>query len=278
MREKVWFEAPTLGAERAGIVTTPAFMRRFNNSRSRIRALTDSLLCHDIDGSLNTSGISTLVNPDTNALGQSIVTRSQCATCHYGMDNLASTLFGWNDQGTYERWPKQLSQAGHAFGQAITGPVALMESYIERAPGFAECMSKRAWEDFSGRPWSALSSEEQGTFLNAAVQSPYALLQGIFQSSALLNARGGLASSTESSASLDFSRDINPIMETSCAGAACHSTDSSMGAQYRFIGNEELFKKAPIRRLQDGTMPPASSGLTLPDSERNLLIQYLQQP
>jgi hypothetical protein len=278
MTEKIWFDAPTLGAERSGIVTTPAFMRRFNNPRSRIRALTDALLCHDVDGSLNTSGISTLVNPDTNALGQSIVTRSSCTTCHYGMDNLASTLFGWNDQGTYERWPKELSQAGHAFGSDITGPVALMESYIERAPGFTECMSKRAWEDFSGRPWSALSSEEQSAFLNAAAQSPYALLRGIFQSSALMSARGGAALSSESSGNLNFASDINPILERSCAGASCHSVDSSLSAQYRFIGNEDSFKKAPIHRLQDGTMPPASSGLTLPDSERTILIQFLQQP
>lgn len=277
MNEKTWFEAPSLGAERAGIATTPAFMRRFNNPRSRIRALTDTLLCQDIDGSLNTSGISTLVNPDTNALGQSIVTRSQCATCHYGMDNLASTLFGWNDQGTYERWPKQLSQVGHAFGQDITGPNALMEGYIERGSGFAECMSKRAWEDFSGRPWSALSSDEQSTFLNAANETPYALLHGIFQSTALISARGGAGVTVESSSYI-FSQDVNPILERSCSGSACHDAASTLGAQYRFIGDEETFKKIPIRRLQDGSMPPVSSGLNLPDSERSILIHYLQQP
>jgi hypothetical protein len=277
MTEKAWFEAPTLGAERSGIATTPAFMRRFNNPRSRIRALTDALLCHDIDGSLNTSGITTLVNPDTNALGQSIVTRSQCATCHYGMDNLASTLFGWNDQGTYERWPKQLSQAGHAFGQDITGPTALMESYIERGTGFAECMSKRAWEDFSGRPWSALSSEEQATFLAAANQSPYALLHGIFQSTALISARGtGLT--VESNSSYNFANDVNPILERSCSGSSCHDSASSLGAQYRFIGDEAAFKKVPVSRLQDSSMPPASSDKTLADSARTILMQFLNQP
>ncbi|WP_218110342.1 hypothetical protein [Oligoflexus tunisiensis] len=276
MTEKTWFEVPAIGAERSGIVTSPAFMRRFNNPRSRIRALTDALLCHDVDGSLNTSSISTLVNPDTNALGQSIVTRPECATCHYGMDNLASTLFGWNDQGIYERWPQQLSQAGHAFGLDITGPGALMESYIERGPGFADCMSKRAWEDFSGRPWSALSSEEQANFLTAASQSPYALLHEIFQSPALLNARGASSVSTDTT-SYDFAQDINPILERSCAGSSCHNQDSSLGAQYRFIGDEAAFKKAPVGRLQDGSMPPASSGLTLPDAERIQLIHFLQQ-
>ncbi|HET9239050.1 MAG TPA: hypothetical protein VFO10_17460 [Oligoflexus sp.] len=278
MNEKTWFEAPTLGAERSGIATTPAFMRRFNNPRSRIRALTDALLCHDVDSTLNTSGISTLVNPDTNALGQSIVTRPQCATCHYGMDNLASTLFGWNDQGTYERWPKHYSQAGHAFGQDITGPTALMESYIERGPGFAECMSKRAWEDFSGRPWSALSTEEQSAFLTAADQSPYALLRGIFQSQALISARGSSDSTIESSSTYSFSSDINPILERSCSGSSCHDTNSTLSAQYRFIGDETAFRKVPILRVQDGSMPPASSNKTLPDSERSILVQFLKQP
>ncbi len=277
MQEKAWFDASTLGAERSGIATTPAFMRRFNNPRSRIRALTDALLCHDVDGSLNTSNISTLVNPDTNALGQSIVTRPQCATCHFGMDNLASTLFGWNDQGTYERWPKQLSQAGHAFGQDITGPAALMESYIDRGTGFSECMSKRAWEDFSGRPWSALSSDDQSAFVAAAGQSPYALLRGIFLSSALINARGNSEQTAESS-SYSFSSDVNPILERSCSGSSCHDAASTLGAQYRFIGDEAAFKKVPLQRLQDGTMPPASSAKVLPDSERAILVQFLRQP
>lgn len=276
MQEKAWFDASTLGAERSGIATTPAFMRRFNNPRSRIRALTDALLCHDVDGSLNTSNISTLVNPDTNALGQSIVTRPQCASCHYGMDNLASTLFGWNDQGTYERWPKQLSQTGHAFGQDIAGPAALMESYIDRGSGFSECMSKRAWEDFSGRPWSALSSEDQSAFLAAAGQSPYALLRGIFQSPALTSARGASAVISESS-SYSFSSDVNPILERSCSGSSCHDAASTLGVQYRFIGDEAAFRNVPLKRLQDGTMPPASSDKTLPDSERSILIQFLQQ-
>lgn len=278
MTEKVWFESPAVGAQRSGIVTSPAFMRRFNNGRSRIRALTDALLCHDVDGSLNTSGIDRLVNPDVNALGQSIVTRPQCATCHYGMDNLASTLFGWNDQGTYERWPQQLAQTGHAFGQDISGPVALMESYIERGPGFAECMSQRAWEDFSGRPWSALSSEEQSTFITAAGQSPYTLLRGIFQSQALIHARGAATLTVEGGSSYDFTNDVNPILERSCSGSACHSADSSLGAQYRFIGDEAAFKKVPSQRLQDGSMPPASSGKTLADSEQAILVQFLQQP
>ncbi|HYX36117.1 MAG TPA: hypothetical protein VE954_23700 [Oligoflexus sp.] len=278
MTEKVWFEAPAIGAERSGIVTSPAFMRRFNNGRSRIRALTDALLCHDVDSTLNTSGISTLVNPDVNVLGQSIVTRPQCATCHYGMDNLASTLFGWNDQGTYERWPQQLSQTGHAFGQDIIGPVALMDGYIERGPGFSECMSKRAWEDFSGRPWSALSTEEQTNFVNAATQSPYALIRGIFQSSALTSARGGSTIADGSTSSYDFTLDVNPILERSCSGSGCHSSDSTLGTQYRFIGDAAAFKKLPGQRLQDGSMPPASSDKTLPDSDRALLMQFLQQP
>lgn len=278
MTEKAWFETPAIGAQRSGIVTTPAFMRRFNNPRSRIRALTDALLCHDVDGTLNTSGITTLVNPDVNALGQSIVARSECASCHYGMDNLASTLFGWNDQGTYERWPQQLSQDGHVFGQNISGPVALMEGYLERGPGFTACMSQRAWEDFSGRPWSALSSDEQTSLLTAASQSPYALLRGIFQSSALIGARGASTLTGESTSSYDFTNDVNPILERSCGGGACHAADSTLGAQYRFVGDEAAFKKVPASRLQDGSMPPASSATSISDSERAILINFRQQP
>jgi len=279
LQEKTWFEAAQIGAQRAGVVTSPAFMRRYNNGRSRVRALTDALLCHDVDGSLNRRGISQLVNPDVNPLGVSIVSRPECATCHFGMDNLASTIFGWNDQGSYERWPKQLSQLGHGFGEAIEGPQALMESYLQRGPGFQECMSKKAWEDVSGRPWSALSTTEQSDFLTASSQSPYTLLMTIFQSNALLSARGGSeASPIKNSSSLSFADDINPILEESCSGYACHNAESSLGTQYQFIGNEEGFRKASVLRLQDGSMPPAGSGKTLPDSAKAQLLLFLKQP
>lgn len=274
MTEKVWFDTAGMGAPRAGIATSPAFMRRFNNGRSRIRALTDALLCHDVDGSLNTSGISTLVNTDGDDLGRSIVARPQCAVCHYGMDNLASTLFGWNDEGAFVRWPAQLSQAGHIFGQDGTGPAALMNGLIQRGPGFSTCMGKRAWEDISGRPWNALTSEEQADFEAAA--TPYALLNGIFQSKALLNARGASSDSLATD-TIAFS-EANPILQRSCSGASCHDADSSLGVPYRFIGDAEAFKKAPAGRLTDGTMPPASSGLTLPDSEKALLLQFIREP
>jgi hypothetical protein len=139
-------------------------------------------------------------------------------------------------------------------------------------------MSKRAWEDFSGRPWSALSTEEQSSFQTAANQSPYALLRGIFQSTALISARGAADTLSESSSTYSFSNDINPILERSCSGSSCHDTNSTLSAQYRFIGDEAAFKKVPILRVQDGSMPPASSDKTISDSERSILQQFLKQP
>jgi len=158
-----------------------------------------------------------------------------------------------------------------------TGPNALMESYIERGTGFAECMSKRAWEHFSGRPWSALSNEEQTTLLSAANQSPYALLRGIFQSTPLISARGGAGLTVESSG-YSFANDVNPILERSCSGGACHDAASTLGVQYRLIRDQAAFRKVPIARLQDSSMPPASSNKTLADSEQAILVDFLKQP
>lgn len=275
LNTKSWVNAPGQGAERAGIATTPAFLKRYNNFRSRIRAITDSLLCKDIDPSLNTSGISTLVNPHHTALDQSIASRPQCASCHYAMDNLGATLFGWDDNAGYTRWPVY-SQQGHAFGQNGTGPKFLMESYVDRAPGFIDCMAKKAWESFAGRSWDALSPAEKHTLSQAAAGGPRDLIRTVLTSTSFVEG-GSSGSSGSGSSTLNFYADIEPILKASCANGGCHGPGSSLGQNYQFVGNEAKFKQAPLGRIQDGSMPPSSSGLQVTPAQRAILIKFLQQ-
>jgi hypothetical protein len=274
MQEKVWAPAPELGASRSGIATAPAFMKRFNNFRSRVRALSDALLCRDIDGSLNTDGIQSLVNPHVTEFDRGIVTRTPCDSCHYAMDNMGALLFGWNDQGLYQRWPQQLSQVGHVFGVRGEGPQALMDGLIDRGPGFQECMARRVWEDFSGMSWGDLPAAERQEILALAGQSPRALIRGVAQSKALLAARQGSSDESTSEANPDFAA-IQPILQRSCAGSSCHSIGSTLGSRYEFIDSAGRFQQVPLARIQDGSMPPAQSGYPLSAEERDLLIRYL---
>ncbi len=266
------------GPERAGIVTSPAFLTRFNNFRSRVRALTDQLLCKDVDGSLNVDGYTSFLNTDLSAFDKSHGNKPGCATCHYGMDNFGSTLLGWTSDGYFEAWAPP-SQIGHVFGEDGTGPRFLMQSYVERASGFVECMAKKSWEDFSGARWDDLTSSQKDELTAQAALGPKQAIRAVLTSSALKGRRASVTSVVKKTVVViyDFNRDINPILEQSCGGQSCHAADNTRSAGSAYVGNESLFKGAPKERLANGSMPPAGATPGLTDDERNKLLIFLGQ-
>lgn len=167
------------GPERAGVVTSPMFLTRFNNFRSRIRALTGNLLCRDVTGESNVDQTTTFYNEDLDELTLSHADNAECSYCHYPMDNMGSTIMHWEEEGTvYE----ELSTVGHVYGETGEGPAFLIRGYIERAPEFMPCMAKRAWESFSGTSWENLSEEQQAAFTEEAKLGPRNLLQKVMLS------------------------------------------------------------------------------------------------
>jgi hypothetical protein len=178
---------PESGPERAPVVNGINFMFQYNNFRSRVRILSERLLCQPINPALNTDGIQSFVNPDLKDADRSHGAKAGCSACHHALDNLGSTLLGWDNQGTFALAPP--SQLGHAFGQTGTGPRFLMRSFVERGPGFRQCMARRAWETFSGLPWAELPPTDQRAFEAMAADGPRALLRGVLTSSALRRVR-----------------------------------------------------------------------------------------
>ena len=168
-----------IGVERAGVVTSPMFLQRFNNFRTRIRALTENLLCRDVDGTSNIDGNKILHNPDLDELTLTHPTDPLCALCHYPMDNMGSTIMQWEEEAELYH---PLSTVGHVFGKTGEGPSFLMRGYIERAPEFFPCMAKRAWESFSGVEWDLLTKTQQASFIEYAKAGPRSLLQGVMLS------------------------------------------------------------------------------------------------
>ncbi len=175
------------GPERAGVVTSHAFLFRFNNFRSRVRALTEKLLCKDVDGTLNTSNLSEFINEDHDELTLSHSDELQCAECHYGMDNIGSALFGWDDGGFFSE--PERSQVGHVFGETGSGPSFVIEGYIERGGGFEACMARTAWEDFTGESWKVLDDATAAVLVKAAASGPRAAILAVLTSPALLSLR-----------------------------------------------------------------------------------------
>jgi hypothetical protein len=159
---------PSFFPERAGVVTSPQYLKRHNNFRSRIRGLAQAMSCQDISAALNPSNIAVFVNTDLSDFDKSHGTQQACASCHYAMDNLGSTLLGWNDNGQREGW-KTISQQGHAFGSTGNGPFFLMSTWVRQGPQFSKCMATQIWKSLSGgRDFSKLSSNKQKTLQEAS--------------------------------------------------------------------------------------------------------------
>lgn len=189
MEAKTAWSMPS-GEERAGIATMAGFLKQRNNFRSRIRGLTQSLLCQDIDATLNTDNIATFINPDLDASDLAHGHKPGCQECHYPMDNMGSTLLNWDTNGDRISW-KDVELSGHVFGETGSGPGFLVKGYVERHPNFFGCQAKRAWEDFSGKAWDLLAATERAEFEVEARKGPRALLQAIFRSAALKAVPGG---------------------------------------------------------------------------------------
>lgn len=169
------YELPE-GPERAGVVTAPMFLTRFNNFRSRIRALIENLLCRDVNGACNIDATATFFNADLDDLTLSHADHDDCSYCHYPMDNMGSI---WEEEGTASL---ELSTVGHVYGETGEGPAFLVQGIIERAPEFYGCMARRAWETFSGAAWDELDKEQRDTFTETAKQGPRDLLQSVMLS------------------------------------------------------------------------------------------------
>ena len=169
--------------EYAGFLTGPGFLMQHNNFRSRIAIMTEQLLCTDVGGALNLpgpdypGGITEFINPDHDALTLQHAT-PECAGCHYPMDNLGSTLFGFDTSGEWDV-TADISTLGYVFGEVGEGPKFLAEGYVQRGPGFMDCMARRAWEDFSSAGWETLTQAQQDELLQAAEAGPRTLLRQV---------------------------------------------------------------------------------------------------
>ena len=268
---------PASPAPRAGVVTSVGFLQKNNNFRSRIAKLTEVLLCQDVEPNLNTDGITQLVNPSFTQADHDHANKEGCSGCHMALDNLGSTLLGWDDIGIF-RWWESPSQLGHVFGNRGTGPGFLMEGFVSQTEKFHSCMAKKIWEDFTGLKWSFAPEAVQSTLVSASADGPKSLVDTFVGLDILLSLRStGLETSSSVKVELDFSQDVNPILTQSCSGSSCHSVGTTLGKRYEYVGQDSVFQEAPLSRISDGTMPPSSSGRTVLNTQREILSRFLQQ-
>jgi hypothetical protein len=266
------------GAVRAGLVTAPGFLLQHNNFRVRIRALTEKLLCQSIGPALNTSGISTFLNPDFAPEDLSHANQEQCARCHYPMDNLGSLLMGWDTLGEWNAAGTAPSQIGHAFGVDGDGPRFLARSFVERGPGFVSCMARTAWEDFSGTHWDDLGETDRQGLVALAGRGPRALIQTLLRSTLLANL--GIESEAAPPAPVGTVpwSEAGLIVQRSCSGATCHSSGSF---NTTYVDNEKNARDHAANIAErisatDGRkMPPPTSGKKLTAEEIATILGFL---
>ncbi len=189
MHERVRAPWPA-GFARAGVVTSPGFLSTYNTFRGRARVLSQRLLCHDVDETLNVDGYQTFRNPSLSDADRAHGENPSCNFCHYGLDNQASMLFGYDLTATaaYDHTPIP-SQLGHVFGVDDEGPAALVRGYVEGADGFDACMAQRAFASFTGLDWQqALTDADRAELTRVAHDGPRGLIQTILTSPVLRTA------------------------------------------------------------------------------------------
>ena len=268
------------GNVHAGILTSPGYLSAFNTFRSRIRALAEGFLCKDVDATLGTD-IKTFLNPQfSNTDKAHAVLPGGCPDCHFPMDNMGSLNFGWSSLG--DLIPTQSrSLRGYAFGREGAGPAFLVQSLVQYAPEFHECMAKSAWQSFTGLNWKDLPEERRQALQASSREGPRKLLTSVFEASEFRDARisDNLASSSPDAskrAGLDFQADIKPILDRSCSGQSCHSNGSSHSAladqAVVFISLIDVIKN---RIGPSGNMPPSYADKKLENKDREILLKYV---
>ncbi len=265
------------GVERAGIVTSSTFLSTYNTFYARPRALSLNLLCHDVDGRLNPDDFKEFVNKSLTVANLDHAKKEKCNTCHFGLDNLASALFGYDAIGDAELYLDPFpSQAAHVFGENVSGPGALIKGFIERAAGFHECMAKTAWTSLTGLSWAnSLSKADRDVFTGLAQTGPRALTQGIIKSSQLRT--GGYTPTAAVVAPTVTWAQVAPIVAKSCSGSSCHST-GSFHTQY--VDNESLFRERAkliaerVALTGGGKMPPLSAAHPLSAADQQTILDF----
>ena len=279
LREDASAPWPVTGrVARAGLATMPAFLRQYNNFRTRINILTRRLLCQEVDGSLNTDGIDFFVNSSLEDAEVSHGSKAECSVCHYPMDNMGTTIMNWDTNGYYKYYETagMQNESGHVFGETGSGPAFLMRGIIERGPGFHSCMAKTVWEDFSGFAWDSLPATLRTDLTESATAGPAALIRRVLLAEELkaLYSTGFIGGA--STVRGDFHTEINPVLQTSCSGSACHDRSTVLGPEYGFVDDEAVFSGASVDRILTGSMPPPGSGRTLSDADRARLVEWLR--
>lgn len=273
-----WERTPFANQDlRIGLVTSPGFLLQYNNFRTRVRALSENLLCQTIGAPLNTGNIEVFLNPDFEQEDLDHAKNEQCAQCHYPMDNLGSMLFGWNTLGEWDPTSDPMSQIGHAFGINGTGPKFLVNSFIERGPGFNECMARTAWEDFAGTSFDELTKTDQQSLINLASIGPQNLIRTLLRSTLLANL--GIEGSVHETPTSDIPwENVAPIIEKSCGGSNCHAGNSFNTTYVNNQGNLKTRSSAVANRiLSDGPnrMPPPNADQTLSQEDRDIILDFI---
>ena len=210
--------------------------------------------------------------------------QTDCAGCHFPLDNMGSMLFGWSPTGEFNHFEGRTSQKGHVFGETGSGPKLLMNRFITHGPGFKECMISKAWADFTGLSYFELPGSFKTSLIEAAEKGPFDLISSILSSDHVFGPKfdpNAKEAETEEKPEIPVTTfsEVAPIIERSCSGTSCHSSGSVWS---NYVGNEGLLKQNAVsvsKRISasgSGVMPPKGAGRDLTFKEIESINNFLQ--
>ncbi len=72
-----------------------------------------------------------------------------------------------------------------------------------------------------------------------------------------------------------YTNDVKQILESSCALSGCHNGQTSLPDYTNYAGILAVSTRA-ASRVKAGSMPPASAGITLSDSDINTIVCWVE--
>ena len=72
-----------------------------------------------------------------------------------------------------------------------------------------------------------------------------------------------------------YTNDVKQILESSCALSGCHNGQTSLPDYTNYDGIFAVSTRA-ASRVQSRSMPPASAGITLSDSDINTIVCWVE--
>lgn len=253
--------------EHAGVLSTFAWLRRYEKHRSRANQLYERLLCQKF-----TSELPKVFPQDPGNLRET----PGCSGCHATLDPLADFFSAWGEGG--ELYSGQQSSIATTFNGQSGTYLADLANIIINDDAFATCTVENLWKWLIGRPFYRDEAELRRGLTSYFVSTNYSLREAIYAlvthpvfvtevresasvgdplSAPPLGEPPGGIEDLSCDTEIDFVTDIQPSLNL-CS--SCHNSTSNSRQDLTTEEQWQTWGAQSVSMISSGNMPPGQAG------------------